>query len=214
MIIQSSLLCPSFCTKSSLFRSVITLDDKFYADRPYEWPAPERALAIFDEAESIAGMEEATFTFAHIIKPHTPVVFDREGNLVKDTRDEDAYYEQLQYVNTRTLEMIDNIIANSSVPPIIIIQADHGSNLGYGWTEEGRATHFEILNAYYFPDGGDQELSEAVTPVNSFRTLLNFYFDADYEYLDDRHYEKVRGYGAVANMLEVTDEEGLISLGN
>ena len=200
--------------ETTLFRSITTLRDEFYADRPIDLYAAKRALAIFDEAESIAEMEEATFTFVHIVKPHEPIVFDREGNVVSDTRGANAYFDQLHFINMRTLEMIDNIIANSSVPPILIIQADHGSDLGHGFREDGRATYFEILNAYYFPDGGDQELSATITPVNSFRTLLNFYFDAGYEYLDDRHYTMPLGYEDALFLLEVTDEEELVSPGN
>jgi hypothetical protein len=33
----------------------------------------------------------------------------------------------VQYVNGRTLELIDTVLASSAVPPIIIVMSDHGS---------------------------------------------------------------------------------------
>ena len=38
-----------------------------------------------------------------------------------------AYVEQLKYVNKRIIEVVDSIVAQSAVPPVIIVQGDHGT---------------------------------------------------------------------------------------
>ena len=42
-----------------------------------------------------------------------------------------------------------------------------------------------ILNAYHLPDGGDQLLYDTITPVNTFRLILNHYLNGDYDLLED-----------------------------
>lgn len=52
--------------------------------------------------------------------------------------------------------------------------------------------HFQermpILNAYYLPKDGDKYLYPDITPVNSFRLILDLYFGGDYGLLDDQYY--------------------------
>jgi hypothetical protein len=45
-----------------------------------------------------------------------------------------------------------------------------------------------ILNAYYLPGGGNQLLHDHITPVNSFRLILNYYFGANYAELENASY--------------------------
>ena len=45
-----------------------------------------------------------------------------------------------------------------------------------------------ILNAYYFPGQKYGALYPGISPVNSFRVVLNTYFGADLELLPDRSY--------------------------
>ena len=45
-----------------------------------------------------------------------------------------------------------------------------------------------ILNTYYFPGGKYELLYPSVTPVNSFRIVLNTFFNGEYELLSDRNY--------------------------
>jgi hypothetical protein len=75
--------------------------------------------------------------------------------------------------------MLRRIISDSSIPPIIIVQADHG---GVGTFSEDR---HKILNAYYLPAGGEQLLYENISPVNSFRLIFNHYFGGNFEILED-----------------------------
>ncbi len=136
------------------------------------------------------------FVFAHIIPPHRPFIFDRNGESPKGGADinawssRDLYIEQLEFVNKKVKEMVDGILAASERPPVIILQADHGP-LAEGtaaWLEdpgrEDAELRMGILNAYYLP-GGSDALYESITPVNSFRVVLNAVFGTGFSRLED-----------------------------
>ena len=44
------------------------------------------------------------------------------------------------------------------------------------------------LNVYYLPYGGESILYDGVSQVNSFRLIFNYYFNGEYEILEDKHY--------------------------
>jgi len=46
---------------------------------------------------------------------------------------------------------------------------------------------FKILNAYYMP-GHTAQLYPGISPVNSFRVILNAYFNANMPLLNDQSY--------------------------
>src|SRR5690606_20516760 len=81
--------------------------------------------------------------------------------------------------------------SRSEKPPVIIIQGDHGPGGRLKWKSPGDSCYAErtsILNAYYLPDGADALLFPNITPVNSFRVVLNAYFGADLEMLPGKSY--------------------------
>ncbi len=53
-----------------------------------------------------------------------------------------GYIYAVEYINARMLTIVSEILAQSTTPPIIIIQGDHGF---------GEGDNFPILNAYYLP---------------------------------------------------------------
>ena len=133
------------------------------------------------------------FVFAHLIIPHPPFIFAEDGSrsdpLVflneKDQYPADKYAKgyvmQLQFINREITRIVEEIIAQSDVPPVIIIQGDHGPWLQ---PKERRLT---ILNAYYLP-GREETLSEAITPVNTFRVVFNLYLGGEFKLLPDQSY--------------------------
>jgi hypothetical protein len=79
--------------------------------------------------------------------------------------------------------IIDQILKKSKIPPIIIVQGDHGPFLS------NTPEHiFDILNAYYFPDQQYEPLYPDISPVNTFRVVLNQYFNGNYPMLPDVSY--------------------------
>jgi hypothetical protein len=128
------------------------------------------------------------FVFAHIVAPHGPLVFGSSGEQVhnpeplNDASYTQAYRSELDYLNGRMQEVLQRILADSAVPPIIILQADHGHDMA---SPEDRMA---ILNAYYLPGEGEDQPYPAITPVNSFRLVFNRYFGGQFLLLEDRSY--------------------------
>jgi hypothetical protein len=144
------------------------------------------------------------FVYAHIIAPHDPYVFDRDGNPVDiaEPMDDATFYagyrDELVYLNRRVLAVIETILQNSTTPPVIIIQGDHGP---------GRSSNLDrhkILNAYYLPGVPAEQLYPGITPVNSFRLVFDSYFEAGLGLLDDRSYYSV--YETPYQFKEIVDE--------
>lgn len=151
-------------------------------------------LSQFLTLEKIPEMPEPTFSFVHIVAPHSPYLFGPDGEprtnsevftLIEDEKkDQDKYLyrDQAIYITKRIQDVIQVIIDQSPSPPIIILQADHGPGGG------GPGQRTAILNAYYFPGGCDHLLYPSITPVNSFRILFDCYFGDSYELLPDTIY--------------------------
>ena len=66
-----------------------------------------------------------------------------------------------------------------------------------------------ILNAYYFHDGNYEQLYENISPVNSFRVILNQYMEMDFELLDDRSYMST--WATPYDYIEFIERESLTS---
>lgn len=177
----------------------------------------ERVKYKFERLSRIPERRGPTFVFAHFLTPHPDYVFDSNGEFLPSPENttrslERRYLDQLLATNRLVEQCIDRLIAESDVPPIIILQSDEGPypNFadGFKWTEtEGSDLDLRvksgILNAYYLP-GADQEiLYPSVTPVNSFRLVFNLYFGTSLEILADRYY--YWRPGQPYNFIDVTD---------
>jgi hypothetical protein len=164
----------------------------------------EIILYTIDTLEELAKMEGPKFVMAHIIAPHEPFVFGPNGEFVTQTETftlkgdifrtdkEDylvGYGGQVRYLNTRVEQLARTLISESHTPPIIIFQGDHGPLGGPFTSSQARMS---ILNAYYLPGAGNQDLYPTISPVNSFRVILNTYFSGELEMLDDVAY--ISGY--------------------
>lgn len=182
----------------------------------------EGTLEQFDRLDEASRLEGPTFTFAHILLPHQPFVFDRFGRYqsIEDTKDrnhDDLFLEQLRYANRRLIGALDRIL---DVPedhrPIILLQADEGPHPlrflrnenafdWFGATRGELREKMQILNAYHLPDRDASELvDDDITPVNSWRIVFNEYFGADLPLLEDRSFI-FRSNSAVYDFREVSD---------
>lgn len=162
----------------------------------------ERISYAFDHLPDYASMEGNYFLFSHIYLPHIPFLYGPGGDELRYHSDQNLYwYEvpqedyaeyygyQIDYLNTAILKTVDDILAGSHRPVVIILQADHGDELYLDRdhpTTEGIEVRSAILNAIYFSDGEYDDLYPSMTPVNTFRVILNHWFGTQYEILPDQ----------------------------
>jgi hypothetical protein len=142
---------------------------------------------ILDELKQLPEMDGPIFVFAHIMVPHDPFIFTPEGDYEHTTFKEDAikgYRNNVAFIDSRLPEILHAIIEKSEVPPVIIVQGDHGP-MGEAVTPQQRMS---ILNAYYVDEETKASLYRTITPVNSFRVIFNHYFGMDFPMLDDVSY--------------------------
>jgi hypothetical protein len=159
------------------------------------WGSATRFKSNFDALDEIPATEKPTFTYFHVIKPHLPITMTELGdyfvwqslysNEKQFYENEEIHFEeQLRYINKRLLDSIDTILNESDTPPIIILQADHGTKLSRNRFDKSN-NPIAILNAYYFPDSNYSLVYPDISPVNSFRVIFNQFFGEDYLMLDD-----------------------------
>ena len=145
------------------------LFDNFAGD-DYQNFYQDGLVRTFDHLANLPEYNEPRFTFAHLMSPHAPYVFNANGEPVdlENYFNVDYYIGQLIYTNQQVDRIIDNILDESKNEPIIILQSDHGPR----WVPEWK----NILNAYYLPDDAYEILDDAISPVDTFRVLLDHYF--------------------------------------
>jgi hypothetical protein len=165
----------------------------------------DRDMLIFNSMERLANLPGPQFVYVHLIMPHPPFVFGPDGehtnpaNFWNEQRKyppdkfKIGYVNQTKFLNTKLLQMIDTILAESETPPIILLQGDHGP-----WSQPN-PQHFFILNAYYLPNH-NTELYPQLSPVNSFRIIFNDYFGGSYNILPDMTY-----YSPVPNLYNFSE---------
>lgn len=179
----------------------------------------KRVLFNFDELGKLQKLKTPKFVFAHFIIPHPPNLFDRNGQPLSLTDllanpggagnwdSKDRYIDQVIFVNKKVEALVDQILAQSTNPPIIILQADHGpasSGAEGGWDHASQmlshgkwdlATsrlileRMSILNAYYLP-GSDANSHpyQTISPVNTFRFIFDRYLGTNLGLLEDKSY--------------------------
>jgi len=164
----------------------------------------KRELYNFDTLAHLPPSMRPRFVFAHILITHEPYVFDQDGEFLTledtDRRSRrENYVNQVIFANKKLRVLINRLLSASETPPIIILQSDEGpfprryqeDELNFKWekaTEEELRQKMGILNAYYLPDVDKTFLYSTITPVNSFRLILNLYFGTSLELLPDKNY--------------------------
>lgn len=145
-------------------------------------------LSLLKNLKKVPDEKGALFVWAHFAVPHNPYQFGPNGEWIDD-RPKDfgqAYVGQVIFINREILEVIDAILAKSGTPPVIIIQGDHGPLTKIAPTPDLK---MPILNAYYLP-GVDMNkvLYPSISPVNTFRVIMNTYFGQKLPLLEDISY--------------------------
>jgi hypothetical protein len=173
-------------------------------------------LYPLENISKVTELDSPVFTFIHIVCPHPPYVFDENGNEISEDREfsfsgspdisvevrNKKYLGQVKFIDRKITEAIDVILSKSDKPPIIILQSDHGARWRFGppGSDIDYKPYYGILNAYYLPGLDQTKLYDSITPVNSFRVVLDHYFGTDMDLLEDKTY-----YSTYKNPYDFTD---------
>ena len=150
------------------------------------------------------------FVLSHIISPHRPFCFDENGDEVArhpvydasgwledvrmlpgyDDHYRENYPKNVAGLNIYAMQSINRLLANTKGEAIIIVQADHGSGLGFDPSDPAKTDmpqSFAILNAIYLPKKYSRDgLDHSISSVNTFRVVLSNVFGVELKKLDDR----------------------------
>jgi hypothetical protein len=163
-------------------------------------------LSALESISSRTDRSQPNFTFAHILAPHPPYVFDANGewppydNEANDNGvpEKVKYTNELTYINSRIERLVSDIRA-SSPNAVIFIQADEGP---YPSQFRGEMTpqhyydpadlplkdmkqKFGILASYYMPGLSPDEVKKINASVNVFPFILNHYLGYNLPMLPD-----------------------------
>ncbi len=152
-----------------------------------------RALSLIESLKVLPLKDGNYFVFAHLVIPHPPYSFGPNGEWTEiNTRKASyqqishAYINQIIFINGQILQVVDALLSRSETPPVIIIQGDHGPPPDLTNSPKIR---LPILNAYYLPGlNTGQILYPSISPVNTFRVVLDHYFGMDLPLLEDKSY--------------------------
>lgn len=164
----------------------------------------------FDLLKEIPDIEGPKFTFAHIISPHPPIVFNADGSLnnrasildFSNINEANAWHSpdmagQFAHLNRLVKSAVSDIIRKSSPRPIILIHGDHGTKKTFGLSARVNLSNpsrkqvrerMSIFLAIYGPEKLFWNSYNSISPVNLFRTVFNAEFDAKLKLLPDRSY--------------------------
>jgi hypothetical protein len=122
------------------------------------------------------------FVYTHIMLPHEPFFLKADGSFYSDTSVvsnkvdfREGFLNQVGYTNRLLQNLVPQISKqNGGRGKVVIIEGDHGFR--FYTNESDRPKEFKNLNAYYFSDNDYKQLYDGISPVNSFRVVLNKYF--------------------------------------
>lgn len=134
--------------------------------------------------------QNPALVYTHLAMPHNPYFYDSTGAKVPDSLivdaqkfNKEAYIQYLVYANKQFLRLIDNILANSAKPPVIVLMSDHGFRQ---FNEPpDKKYYFMTLNAVYLPNKNYTGFYNGMSNVNLFRTVLNAQFGQQLPMLKD-----------------------------
>jgi hypothetical protein len=156
----------------------------------YEIAWRRQTLYTLEHLKELPEEQGPKFVFAHIYCPHRALVFGPNGEHVSPVnwsnfRDKQFYRGQYIFMSAELEKLMDELLEKSEIPPVIILQSDHGIRPHHPDIVVGGDEWHRILNAMYLPGMDYSEISASISPVNTFRLIFNNYFDADYQLLED-----------------------------
>lgn len=182
MVLENSILSATLTNQS--IRNFLGLSFPYYE----KW---SREHYIIDQIPHIPEIAGPKFVFIHLVTTHRPYIFSPTGQILMDDRFyrnqgvpvNDEFYTKglvdgVEFTNSYLLNLIGTIRQKSKVPPVIILQGDHGVKI------PGRQT---IINAILLSNPKN-EMYKTLSPVNNFRIIENTILGKDLDLLPDRSF--------------------------
>ena len=142
-------------------------------------------LDSLDNLENLAKVPGPKFVYIHSTGLHGDFVLGSTGQFQLSGR-VPGYENALIYMDNRMLEILPKLIKDSRVPPVIILEGDHG----VAPVSDARLSNYQAI---YMPGAGKNVIYPSLTPVNTFRLIFNTYFNAQYRLLKDVSYSYDHG---------------------
>ena len=98
-----------------------------------------------------------------------------------------AYVGQIQCLDRMVLDLVTTVLRTSELPPVILLQGDHGSKTLLPYKDRGPENitlaagkeRLGAFGAYYLPDQGSELFGDSVTVVNVLGNVLRYYLGAN-----------------------------------
>ena len=175
---------PNEFEKSLLKYTILRLDDLIGLF------AHQRLQSQFGKMMDMAAIRATPkFCFLHIVAPHPPYIFHRDGRIRTRHRFAESsweprefYIDQLVYVNRQITKLLHRIL---SVNPnsVIILQSDHGPWIASPDREQVFDARSHILYAIH---NANSRVPHSTSSVNTFRQLFNSLFNTGLPLLPDK----------------------------
>jgi hypothetical protein len=169
-------------------------------------------LWAFDAIEHAMRRPGPKLVFAHIVSPHPPFVFDRDGRprmppqplpfirgewLSRADRalpgfaDEylRGYADQASFIAHRVVRLVSSLLSQPGPQPAFMIVGDHGPALHLDLEDIDRTDLHErmsVFSAYHVPGNGHVTFDPAISPVNGARLLASQFLGVDAPPLAER----------------------------
>lgn len=136
------------------------------------------------------------FLYAHFYLPHGPVKYDSNGKVMPwksyadyrlQNENSVPYLSQVKYTFKLLIQLCKQIQQQNKRPAVIIVQGDHGTRQ-YDTSVFSKDLSFQPFSAYYFPDGDYSSIPDSLYMPNTFRLVLNKYFQQQLPLLQKRQY--------------------------
>ena len=145
----------------------------------------DKILYVTNKIANLDEIQSPKFIYVHLLLPHLPFMFDKNGNVLdaKSQSNWSYYLGQYNYSIKIAEKMIENILSNADPkrPPVIIFQSDHGArNIDYGsvtlddFPEEYKTS---IVFTLYMPGYDTSKLPQDIDPIDTFPIVFNHLFD-------------------------------------
>ncbi|HUW45436.1 MAG TPA: hypothetical protein VMW50_06540, partial [Dehalococcoidia bacterium] len=138
-------------------------------------------LDTLSHLKTMPDIEGPKIVIAHLMCPHEAFVFGPKGEYIapanwSNYKDKQFYLGQYIFISAEIEKVIDVLLDKSEMPPIIILQSDHGIRPYHPGIVIGGDEWEKILNAMYLPGMDADMLYDNISTVNTFRLIFNHYF--------------------------------------